>query len=162
MKMLGILCVISGGILGFCRYQEDKKLPITVAQRLMTDLEQMRYEVCALRRPLPCILEHTLRASPLWELFWGELLRLLQKGDKTLGECWQQAARNLPPALGSLVQPLGGMLSVGGDDFARVLEELREQLAQFLQREQEQQALSKRLAAAVCFSGAGLLILVCL
>ena len=63
-------------------------------------------------------------------------------------------------ALGTVLAPLGPLLPAGGERLAAAIEETREELAGFLRAETARQASRGRVTAALCLSGACLLILV--
>ena len=136
MKWLGAVLVLWGALEGFLLRRREALTPLKVGQALAEDLEVLRCEVCLCRAPLPEILEHTLTG------------------------CWRQAAAGLPDPLQRILAPLGSLLPTGGERLAEAIEETREELTRFLRAERERQAAEGRITAALCLSGASLLILV--
>ena len=111
------------------------------------------------RSPLPEILGKRLDSGLGAERFWRPLLDRLG-AEKSLASCWAEAAGALPPPLNRLLEPIGPLLAAGGGPAGRAIEETREELTGFVRAEHIRQVQSGRLSAALCLSGACLLILV--
>lgn len=158
MKLLGALLVLGGAAGCFVQRRRQDMLPLRIGQALLGDLEILRYQVCACRTPLPLILERELCRGIGAEVLWQPLSRALER--EALPGCWEEAAQALPQPLGRILSPLGPLLPIGGEALGRAIEETREELTRVLRAERERQAMAGRLTAAVCLSGACLLILV--
>lgn len=160
MKVLGAALVLFGAALLFVLRRRESLLPLQVGQAVAADLAVLRWQVCVCRRPLPEICMDILTDGPGAVYLWEPLGRYLQEEGHTLPGCWVRAAENLPAPLGRLLAPLGPLLPAGGERLADAVEETREELARFLRAEMERQADCGRITAALCLSGACLLILV--
>ena len=162
MKRLGVLIVLWGAGGCYLLQRRQRLQPLRVGQALLGDLAVLRYQICVRRTPLPVILERDLTSGAGAEAFWlplGDLLAGPGAG-KTLPNCWEQVAAELPGPLRRMLAPLGPLLPAGGAELERAINETREELTGFLRSERERQAMAGRLSAALCLSGASLLILV--
>ena len=159
MKGLGILLVLWGTGYFCLQQRRDGLLPVQVGRAILDDLSVVGYQIRVCRTPLPDILEgaHGLGADWLWRPL---LERLRSEGARGLPWCWQETAAALPPPLDRYLAPLGPLLPAGGERLAAAIEETREELAGFLRDETDRQASRGRVTAALCLSGACLLILV--
>jgi len=161
MKILGALLVLWGAGGFYFQRRREALLPIRTARALLADLAVLRYQVCVCRAPLPEICTDMLREGLGAQYLWGPLGQSLQDaGEPTLSRCWAKVADGLPPPLDRLLAPLGPLLPVGGERLAGVIEETREELARFSREESARQAGQGRILAALCLSGACLVILV--
>ena len=161
MKWLGVVLVLWGALEGFLLRRRERLAPLRAGQALAEDLQVLRREVCLCRTPLPEILERSLAEGEGARYLWGPLAALLrQAGERSLTDCWRQAAAGLPDPLERILAPLGSLLPTGGERLAEAIEETREELIRFLRAERERQAAEGRVTAALCLSGASLLILV--
>ncbi len=160
MKLFGaVLIFLGAGGLYILRRREEL-LPLRVGQAVAADLAVLRWQVCVCRRPLPEICTEILTDGLGAAYLWGPLGQYLQEEDHTLPGCWVRAAEKLPVPLGRLLTPLGPLLPAGGERLADAVEETREELSRFLRAEAERQADRSKITAAVCLSGACLMILV--
>ena len=92
---------------------------------------------------------------------WQPLAEALERQEtEGLPGCWARAAAGLPPPLDRYLAPLGAMVPAGGACLSAAIEETREELTGFLREEAARQAQQGRVNAALCLSGATLLILV--
>ena len=162
MKLIGALLVLWGASAGYLLHRRQRLRPLRVGQALLGDLAVLRHQICVRRTPLPVILERDLADGTGAEVFWRPLGELLADpcGENALPNCWTLAAAGLPAPLEEMLAPLGPLLPVGGAELERAVNETREELAGFLRSERERQAAAGRLSAALCLSGASLLILV--
>ena len=155
MKTLGAMLSLWGAGLFCLLRRQEGLLPLRMGQALAAELAILRYQICICRRPLPEICEEL--SGPLWASL-GRLLR--EAADRTLPDCWAEAVSELPPPLDGYLASLGPLLPAGGERLAAAIEETREELTRFLRAEQVRQAAQGRITAALCLSGACLLILV--
>jgi len=162
MKLIGALLVLWGA--GSCYFlrRRQRLRPLWAGQALLGDLAVLRHQICVRRTPLPVILERDLTGGAGAEAFWRPLGELLTdpNREKALAACWVLAAEGLPEPLGEILAPLGPLLPAGGTELEQAINETREELTGFLRAERERQATAGRLGAALCLSGASLLILV--
>lgn len=158
MRLLGVLLVLGGAAGGFFLRRRQDMLPLQIGQALLGDLAVLRHQICVRRAPLPLILEQELRDGAGAEALWRPLARDLERD--ALPRCWERAVAALPQPLERVLGPLGPLLPVGGEELEQAIEETREELTRVLRAERERQDMAGRLTAAVCLSGACLLILV--
>ena len=160
MKILGTVLILLGAGGLFVLRRRDSLLPLRVGQALAADLPVLRWQVCVCRRPLPEICTEILTDGLGAAYLWGPLGRYLQERECSLPDCWARAAAGLPGPLGQFLTPLGPLLPAGGKQLADAVEETREELSGFLRAETERQADRGKITAALCLSGACLVILV--
>ena len=160
MKLLGAaLLLASAGLWSLLRRRE-RMLPLEIGRALLEDLAVLRYQIQICRTPLLEVLADRLPDGPGRRWLWKPLSDLLACEGAALPACWQAAADGLPGPLDRLLAPIGPLLPAGGEIFARAVEETREELTGFIRAEHIRQVQSGRLSAALCLSGACLLILV--
>ena len=165
MRAAGILLVLAGAVCAFVLRRREAMRPIRVGRAVLGDLSVLSYQICVLQRPLPELLAETLAAGPAGPFLWRPLLAHIREAEErgtSLPACWRQAAEALPPPLGRILTPLGELIPAGGGRLAAAIEETREELTGFLRAETARQAEQGRITAALCLSGACLLILVLL
>ncbi|MDE7244652.1 MAG: hypothetical protein K2O18_11865 [Oscillospiraceae bacterium] len=160
MKLLGTILILLGAAGLFILRRREGLLPLRVGQAVAADLAVLRREICVCRRPLPEICTEILTDGPGAAYLWGPLGRYLQENECSLPDCWARAAAALPAPLGPLLAPLGPLLPAGGEQLADAVEQTREELSRFLRAEAERQAACGKITAALCLSGACLVILV--
>ncbi len=159
MRGLGALLVLWGAGYVCLQRRREGLLPVRVGRAILEDLAVVDYQIRACRTPLPDILEGAQGLGADW--LWRPLLERLQsEGARGLPWCWHETVAALPPPLGRYLAPLGPLLPAGGGRLAAAIEETREELAGFLRAEAARQASQGRVTAALCLSGACLLILV--
>lgn len=159
MRGLGAALILLGSGMAWVLHRREATLALRLGEVLTGDLAVLRYHVCTCRDPLPEILRLHLAEGPGAECFWGPLLDKLG-AERPLEACWAEAAGALPPPLDRVLTPIGPLLAAGGGLTGRAIEEAREELAGFTRAEHIRQVQSGRLSAALCLSGACLLILV--
>ena len=161
MRAVGAALVLWGALLLYRTRRQESTLPLRVGQAVLADLAVLRYQVCVCRRPLPEICGGFPPDSLSALLLWEPLGRRLGDGaEKTLPDCWARASAGLPPPLDGYLAPLGPLLAAGGERLSAAIEETREELTGYLRAETARQAEQRRITAALCLSGACLLILV--
>lgn len=160
MRFAGAVLILSGGWLcAGLRRREGRRL-LALCEALTGDLAVLAWRVCVCREPVPRIIETALWESGAADRLWRPLHGALAAGERSLPECWRGAAAQLGEPLDRMLEPLGPLLPVGGDRLDRAVEETREELTGFLRAERARQAQDGRIAAALCLSGASLLVLV--
>ena len=133
---------------------------IQLAKALEDDLALLRCGICVYRRTLEQILQTDLGQGAA-AVFWNDLASLLDRHEGTVRCCWERASKTLPPPLDAVLFPLGALLPAGGESFERAVNEAREVLLACVRKQEAEHAVKLRLTAAVCFSTAMLIILVC-
>ena len=161
MRWLGALLMLAGAGGGYLLARRESLLPERLARALLVDLGVLADGVCCLRRPLSDILGKDLAEGLGAVWLWRPLLEML-KGEtgQSLPACWAEVTGQLPAPMDWMLASLGPLLPAGGEALRRAIEETREELTGFLREERSRQAVEARLTAAVCLSGACLLILV--
>lgn len=161
MKLLGCVLILWAAGYGWLSARKRMMEPLRLAEALLEDLAVLKSRVCIGQLPLPRILARDLRESPGAAALWLPLSQALQNGTApSLPKIWQRQTASLPLPLGRILSPLGPLLGVGGGTLARAIDETREELAGFIRTERHKQAANQKISAALCFSGALLVILV--
>ena len=160
MRLIGALLLLGGAGLWCLLRRREGMLPVRVGRALLEDLAVFSYQIRVRRTPLPELLEEVLAQGLGAEYLWRPLAERLAEEGASLPRCWRESVRTLPEPLGKLLLPLGPLLPAGGERLAAAIEETREELAGFLRAETARQASRGRVTAALCLSGACLLILV--
>ena len=161
MKLVGSFLILWSAGICFLLHRRESRVPILLGQALLADLAVLKSRVCTACMPLPQILESELSAGIAAQYLWRPLRLRLQGGDGAcLEACWRLAAAQLPPPMDRMLFPLGPMLSRGEAYLGCVIDETREELTGFLRAERQRRAAADRITAALCLSGASLVILV--
>ena len=159
MRALGAALVLLGAAGGYLLRRREQLLPVRLGRALLEDLAVLDYQIRFRRRPLPALLAGMEGLGARW--LWQPLAEALERQEaEGLPGCWARAAAGLPPPLDRYLAPLGAMVPAGGACLAAAIEETREELTGFLREEAARQDRQGRLTAALCLSGASLLILV--
>ena len=157
MKALGCLLIVLGAG-AFCLFRESEEARLLAwGDAMLSDLSRLRREACAVRRPLPQILETALCPTPLTGRAWQALLLGLDEEGEM---AWERFERAVPSCFAPALMPLGSHLATGGEDLARAIDETREELASHLHRERSERAQRTKLRCALSFSAAALVMLV--
>lgn len=161
MKLLGCALILWAAAQLWLTQRQRLLAPLRLAEALRGDLALLKGRCCTGAVPLPAILERELTHGPGAAALWRPLLAALRQEEApALSSLWRQLTDPLPPPLDRLLAPLGPLLSLGGQGLSRVIDETREELTGFIRAERRRQAAAQRLCAALCFSGAALVILV--
>lgn len=161
MRLLGCGLILWATARLWLAQRQRMLMPLHLAEALSGDLALLKGRSCAGGLPLPAILERELTEGPGAAALWQPLLAALtQEEPPALPQLWRGLSDVLPPPLDKLLAPLGPLLTLGGQDLSRAIDETREELTGFIRAERQRQATAQRLCAALCFSGALLVILV--
>lgn len=160
MKAVGSILVLISALAFFLRERRVTVHRLKLAQSLADDLALLRCGICIHRLTLPQILQANLQESGAAE-FWSALLSMLLEAEGTVRFCWEKAAQLLPPPLDGMLTPLGALISEGGDTLDHFIDEVRDEMLSYIKTQREQQSIKLRITAALCFSSAALVILVC-
>ena len=161
MRGAGAVLILWGAAALFLQRRREELLPLRLGRALLEDLAVLSCQVRVCRTPLPRVLSEHLAEGLGAVWLWRPLLERLG-GEEGLPRCWRAAVRALPPPQDSLLAPLGPLLPEGGETLEAAIEETREELTGFVRAEAARQAGQGRITAALCLSGACLLILVLL
>ena len=161
MRGAGAVLILWGAAALFLQRRREELLPLRLGRALLEDLAGEHRQVRVCRTPLPRVLSEHLAEGLGAVWLWRPLLERLG-GEEGLPRCWRAAVRALPPPLDRLLAPLGPLLPEGGETLEAAIEETREELTGFVRAEAARQAGQGRITAALCLSGACLLILVLL
>lgn len=159
MRALGAILVLLGAAAGYLLRRREQLLPVRLGRALLEDLAALDYQIRFCRTPLPALLAGMEGLGACW--LWRPLAEALERSEGLPG-CWASVSAGLPPPLDRYLAPLGGMVPAGGACLSAAIEETREELAGYLREETARQAQQGRVTAALCLSGACLLILVLL
>lgn len=161
MRGAGAVLILWGAAALFLQRRREELLPLRLGRALLEDLAVLACQVRVCRTPLPRVLSEHLAEGLGAVWLWRPLLERLG-GEESLPRCWRAAVRALPSPLDRLLAPLGPLLPEGGETLEAAIEETREELTGFVRAEAARQAGQGRITAALCLSGACLLILVLL
>lgn len=159
MKVLGAALILWGAAACFLQRRREELLPLRLGRALLEDLAVLAGRIRLGRTPLPQVLTESLNRGLGAVWLWEPLLHRLG-AEEGLPWCWRETVRTLPPPLDRLLAPLGPLLSEDGESLYTAIEETREELTGFVRAEAACQASQGRVTAALCLSGACLLILV--
>lgn len=162
MKLAGALLLLGGAAWWSLLRRREGMEPVKAGRALLEDLAVLRCQIEICRTPMPELLRDMLSGGPGGDMLWKPLEAMLAREGAYLPECWREAVGGLPPPLDRMLAPIGPLLPAGGEALGEAVEETREELARFLQEESVRQAARSRVTAALCLSGAGLVILVLL
>ena len=161
MKVFGCILIFVSACSVFLTIHRKNTERIRLARALADDLALLRCGICIYRRSLEQILETDLGQGDAAR-FWNDLADLLRSHRGTVRDCWERAAESLPTPLRTVLLPLGALLPAGGETFDRAVNEARDALLVCVRTQEGEQSVKLRLTAAVCFSAAALIILVCI
>lgn len=161
MKLLGAMLVFVGALGGYVVYRRSSIQTLHLARTLSEDLAVLRCQICVHRKTLPSVLSRDLGQGAGNVALWSPLQSLLDESENPVRVCWETASQSLPEPLERCISPLGALLPAGGEVLACAIDEVRRELLEFALRQQEQQPMRLRLAAAICLSSAALFVLVC-
>lgn len=161
MKLLGCGLILWAASRLWLAQRQRLLSPLRLAEAIHSDLALLKGRSCAGGLPLPAILAHDLTEGPGAAALWQPLLAALTREEPPpLPQLWRGLTRALPPPLDRLLAPLGPLLTLSGQGLSRAIDETREELTGFIRAERQRQATAQKLCAALCFSGAVLVILV--
>lgn len=160
MRALGAALILCAAGAGYVLRRREQLLPLRLGRALLADLSALEWGVCARRAPLPALLVDLEGLGAKW--LWAPLAAALEGEEESLSACWTRLTGRLPPPLDRYLSPIGELLGAGGTRLSETIGEARGALGDFLREEKDRQIHQGRLTAAVCLSGAGLLILVLL
>ncbi|MBR3704982.1 MAG: hypothetical protein IKM11_05805 [Oscillospiraceae bacterium] len=162
MKLMGALLILASAGGGYLVYRHSSMLTLRLLREIADDLPLLRYRICVQRCALPWIIENDLRGGLSGRYLWIPLADNLAHADRSFCICWDQSTGELPPLIAQRLSPLGKLLPAGGELLSDAMDEIHRELLRLACEQQERQTIHQRLSAAVCFSAAALLVLVCL
>ena len=158
MKGIGSLLILSAAGAAVLIYRREKVLRIRLLEELLAGLALLRRGVCTERKPLPDIVKDELGRHLAGEMLWLPLLEKMAM--QPIRGAWLDCTSALPDPLDRLLAPIGDFLPLGGNGLAGCIEEARTEIAALLGDERVELTERMKICAALCFSSAGLVILI--
>ncbi len=160
MKLLGSVCILSGGLLArWCQVRE-RRLQLDTLSGLLTALRRMGEEIRLTRTPLPSLLEGlAVCAGPAGGLFWAGAEAARTGGD--LPAVWAGAAAELPLSKEdqAALTELGNRLHGDEESVCKAISLVTSTLSSSLEVRRRKGPEEEKRATALCLSGAALLVI---
>ena len=160
MKLLGSVLTFISALYGYLVYRRGAVQMIGLLRELADDLQLLKCRICVQRASLPAILENDLSDGLSGKYLWIPLMTRLVHAEGAFDVCWERSVDKLPAMIAQRLAPLGKLLSIGGDTLERALDDVHRELLRTADEQEKMNSVNSRLSAAVCFSGASLLILI--
>ena len=160
LKLLGSVCVLGGGALYWLIALAERRRTRTALGDLLSALRRMREEIRMARTPLPLLLEtlgSDCRGLETAALFQRSAEAALQ--GEGLETVWRDGVRLLP--LASREREVLENLTLRGDEesICKGISLVITDLARGIEELERQRPERDRRTAALCFSGAALLVI---
>jgi len=159
MKLAGSLCMLGGGFLiWWCQHRERERRRDTLSD-LIRALDRLAEEIRMSRTPLPVLLERlAATCRPEAALLLRETAGAVKRGEPP-EITWRKTAARLPLTRREL-EVLGGLCLHGDEaDICKECSLVSNRLAGELENWDRSGPEAERRAAALCFSGAALLVI---
>ena len=159
MKLVGAILLLGAALevrRGVLRRLEEW---IAAGEELCLALDRLHRGVYRLRRPLPELLTVCAGAAERTGAFWAAVAAGMAER-RAFPEIWQGALELLPPPYDTLMAPAGQALTAGERE--DLIHLTREEVYRAVQEGRRRLGERRRLATALCLSGALLLIVVLL
>ena len=158
MSVFGALLTLGCALYIAVQMRKNDLEQLQMGENLLEELAVLRRAICSIRTPLPLVLRQLICRSTPSAGFWQAFLSGLSA--VSVEEAWSCALRDLPAPLQEILRPLGSFLSTGGAELGRIIDEIREELTEYLHTQRQEQASRSRTRTALCLSAAGLAVLV--
>ena len=161
LRLMGSGCIMTAGIWLFWRIAAEERRTTAVLCDLAAALEAMADEIRMNRMPMPRLLLKVGagRCGEVMDFF--SAVRM-SSGGLGLSAAWRQeaAALPLPKQEKQALSELGNCLTGDEEQVCRGLMSTAEQLSRELKRHRDSAAETMRRNAALCLSGASLMIII--
>ena len=161
LKLLGSACILAGGLLAqFARLSARRRQWDTLSD-ILSALRRMGEEIRRTRTPLPLLLEYLGKeCCPEAAFFFNQTAEALRRGG-ALSEVWRRELSRLPlpPEDIRALEPLGDALKGDEEQACNGVSLAVYELAKHAEERRAERKLEDRRAAALCFSGAALLVI---
>ena len=161
VKLIGSVLIFAGGLLARqCRRAECRRR-LEALSDLLSSLRRMGEEIRMARTPLPLLLERLASGcGPEAGAFFRAAASAAKQGER-LPEAWKQAAEALPlpEADRMAVAALGEDLHGDEETICKAISLVTYQLAKALEESFRRKPEEDKRTAALCLSGAALLVI---
>lgn len=160
VKLLGSACILSGGVLAVWQALMERRRRQDTLAELMIALRRMAEEIRMLRTPLPRLLEDLAAETGNAAAFFS-VVSAGAKREEHLTEVWRQAAEALPlpekerRAVAAVGDSLHGDENMVCNGISLAIYELTKSAEEW----DEQRSEEEKRTAALCLSGAALLVI---
>ena len=164
LTLLGSACVLGGGILARYVQMAERRREMDTLSDLLWALRRMAEEIRMARTPLPLMLERLASGcGPEAGAFFRAAASAAKQGER-LPEAWKQAAEALPlpEADRMAVAALGEDLHGDEETICKAISLVTYQLTKALEESLRRKPEEDKRTAAVCLSGAALLVILLL
>ena len=164
LKLLGCVCILGGGVLARCVQTAERRREMDTLSDLLWALRRMADEIRMARTPLPLMLERLASGcGPEAGAFFRAAASAAKQGER-LPEAWKQAAEALPlpEADRMAVAALGEDLHGDEETICKAISLVTYQLTKALEESLRRKPEEDKRTAAVCLSGAALLVILLL
>lgn len=160
LKLMGCGCVMAAGACLFWRITAEERRRAVVLYDLAMALETMADEIRMNRTPMPRLLLKmgTGRCGEVMDFFAAVRM---SSGEMGLSASWRRAAEvlPLPEQEQRSFSELGSCLTGDEERACRGLRSVSEQFSRVLERQRDTTAEATKRNAALCLSGAALMII---
>ena len=161
LKLLGSACILAGGVLAQGARLAERRRQWDTLSDLLVALRQMGEEIRLARTPMPVLLEYLAKdRCPDAAAFFNQAAEELRRGE-SLAAAWQRGILCLPlmPEDIQALEPLGAALGGDEEQACKALAQSAYELAKHAEERGKERKAEDRRAAALCFSGAALLVI---
>lgn len=161
LKLLGSVCIFSGGILARWLQVSERRRRWDTLSDLLTALRQMAEEIRMARTPLPDLLEKLAEGKgPAVMVFFQETAKALRRGEK-LETVWQRLSADLPLSEQDrrTAEALGRELHGDEENACKAIALAVYQLAASAEVQARERKTEDRKSAALWYSAAALLVI---
>lgn len=161
LKVLGSVCILWGGVLARYFQAAARRREMDTLSDLLRSLRRMAEEIRMARTPLPVLLDCLAAGcGPEAEAFFSAAAEAARRGEN-LTAAWRQAAAVLPlsGASRAALAELGAGLHGDEESVCKAISLAIYALAQEAEERSRRQPEEAKRAAALCFSGAALLVI---
>ena len=161
VKLLGSLCVLSGGVLVCWFRLMERRRQRTTLSELLNALRWMAEEIRMVRTPFPRLLSRLERdCHSEARTFFGEISAAVRKGDG-LSSAWNTATQALPipEKAKKVILELGNQLSGDEEKVYKVLLIASNALQKYMEDAEKIRPEEDKRAAALSLSAAALVVI---
>lgn len=161
LKLLGSLCIVSGGVLAWYLQRLERKRRRDVLSDFQMAFRRMGEEVRMTRTPLPVLLDALAKeCGPEASSFFAAVSRAAREAEHLPGFWREQAAAlSLREADRSLISELGKELQGDEEKVCKAISHVTYALAKSAEAEERKCPEEEKRAAALWFSASALLVI---
>ena len=161
LKLLGSLCVLSGGVLAWISQRKDRRRRRDTLSDLLRAFRRMAETVRMARTPLPALLEGlSIDCGPDAAAFFSAAADAVRR-EETLFQAWQIFAESLPLSKvdKTAIASLGAELHGDEESVCKAVSAVIYQLAKSAEELEHTWQEAEKQATALWFSAAALLVI---